>query len=352
VDSLFETGDQEPFEKSDEPTGFVFAGRRELSAAERRIVRWRARQLRGVVLFCGLLFPIVLFAALAFGVFIEETQGLNRLGILLVTLVLFAVLVALVIVAYVFLGESRAVGRDARHGFVERYSGVLVPDDENCRPFAELLRSGLLKSGLSQVQWFEILPRSGFLWQANGVRPRRWTPITAPSSVDVAEAPEYAALAAEWVERLAEEGEAIYVGKRELTREEIRELKRHVRHLVIEPLRIALPVTLWFVTVLVLCVRSGSYPTGWNLVMFIVLGVLTLVSDFLLVDRLREVRPYRADIRLGRVNIIRYPLTEEDSGPGRPELSPPVEALPFSGATWTIEGQPAFWRSVPGSLTV
>jgi hypothetical protein len=125
-------------------------------------------------------------------------------------------------------------------------------------------------------------------------------------------------------------------------------LKHHMRRRTAEPLKFALPATLWFGAVLWLCVRSGRFPTGFNLIEFAGLGVLTVIADFLLISRLLHIRLHLIDAHLARVTIVRQPLPDDNAGAQNAGLSAAVEILPASGNTWTIAGQPARWRVVDG----
>jgi len=168
--------------------------------------------------------------------------------------------------------------------------------------------------------------------------------VAPPRTVDTAAPPPSARIAAEWVEPTLIEGDTIYLGERQLTAAELREIRRYRRRLIWEPLRIALPLTLWFGTVLALCLSSGRYPTRINLVFFILLGIVTVIQNVLLVARVGEARLYGADARAGRVRIIRFPLSGDEAARGGGRLSQAIEALPVSGATWTVDGAPALWR--------
>src|SRR5206468_1716210 len=108
------------------------------------------------------------------------------------------------------------------------------------------------------LQWLEVLPRSGFLWQANNTRPRRWIPFMPPEEVEVAETPAFAAVAAEWAEPVAGEETPARVGQRELSADEVRELRQHVRRALRVRLVWVIPYNLWFWTVVGLGLREGQ----------------------------------------------------------------------------------------------
>jgi hypothetical protein len=315
--------------------------------------RWATRelQLRAVFLACILAFPVVLLSAGLAGTFAEEAEGITRLAVVLAIVVVLALIVVLVFAAHVFWPQCPALGRDVQRGLVERYSCVLPTQPGSVPPLFTLVEQELLRAGASRVQWIEVLPRSGYLWQANGVRPRRWILAAPPGLAEVADTPAYAAIAAEWVERASRDGEAAYLGQRELSRDELREVKEYIRGVVIGPLRTALHVTLSFGVMTALCVAPGNYPAEGNLY-FSALGAVTVLADLLCARRLMGARRYLADARVGRVKIVRYPLIGEETSSRRPVLSEAIEVLPVSGRTWTVDGEPAPWRAGIPSMTI
>lgn len=339
----------EPQEGTTGSAALTAAGRRLLTRGERAILRRRARLLEARVGLLVMAFPPVLFIALAVGTLMEEASGFARgIGTGGMALLL-GVCVAIVLVGRAWWKESRAVRRDARLGYVERYEVVLNESLASHPWLVKLFGEGLLARGTAPVHFLEVLPTSGCLWRANGTRIRRWFPLLPARFADVAETPPFAAIAAEWVEPPVGDESGLHVGERELTGDEIRELKRYSRRERSRHARIALPLSLWFGVVLWLCLEAGRFPTGYGLVMFVGLGLATLTWNGLLIACLLRTRLLAQDARVGRVVIARF--ADEAAGGTGPSatLSPPVELLPVSGAEWTSGGLPAEWRVTGGA---
>lgn len=347
------SGSEEQWETppAGESTGFRRAGRRALTPAERRVVRGRARWLWAKFALAVLAFWVVLFLALGTGVFIAEAEGVARFALILATLLLFGGTVALFLAARLFLGDSRALARDARRGYVQRYAGILPPPEEIDPGLQSLLAAGLLKRDRAVPQWFEVLPHSGFLWQANGARPRCWIPLMAAQPVEVAETPAFAAIAAEWTEPVSGAGAPVRVGQRELSPDEVRELRQQLRRVLWVRLAWAIPLNLWFGTVLLLDIHAGHLPrgSGWaywhDAAAFLVLGAVTILTDLLLLRSLQEAWIHAREARIGRVVIVRSPLVEDETPEETPAAWVTLELLPLSEAVWTIDGDPAGWRT-------
>jgi hypothetical protein len=344
----------------DESSGFRRAGRRALTPAERRVVRNRSRWLWLQSAGAALGFWIVFLFALGTGVLIEEAQGSSRFTVTAVTILLFAGTIALFLAARSFLRESRALGQDARRGYVQRFTGVLPPPEAIEPRLQSVLEVGLLKRDRATPQWFEVLPHSGFLWQANGARPRRWIPLMPPMVVELAETPAFARIAAEWAEPVAGAEAPVRVGQRELSPDEVRELRQQLRRALWVRLAWVIPCTAWFGTVVVLGIREGHLPQRLDVTYFhnlrefltffhdiaalLVLSLATILGNVALIRGLREAWMHAREAQIGQVVIVRRPLEDEEAPEEAPTAWVTLELLPVSEAVWTIDGEPAGWR--------
>lgn len=293
-------------------------------------------------------FPPVLFIALAIGTLLGEpstfARGIGASGMAL----LLGLCVAIVLVGRGWWVESRAVRRDARLGYVERYQ-VVLDEALAAHPWlVKLLGEGLLTRVAPGAHILEVLPTSGCLWRANGTRLRRWSPLLPARFAELAETPPYAAIAAEWVEPPAGDSSGLHVGERDLTDEEVRELERYIRRQRVRHARVALPLSLYFAAVLWFCLQSGRFPISYQLFLFIGIAIATVAWDVLLIACLLKTRLLLQDARIGRVVIARFAdESAEEAGPST-ALTAPVEVLPVSGAEWTSGGLPAEWRVTGG----
>jgi hypothetical protein len=179
----------------------------------------------------------------------------------------------------------------------------------------------------------ERLPFSGLLWTING----KITPaISVAESVPVANLPETASMAAQWLSPTMSTTEKNYFSnKREITASELRELRRHQLHLAWERWRGLYAFDLYLVLVVVL---SGS---GLKLAVFDWLGVAALTAA-LLAFHTRAFRDLFTavslshDIASKRLLIVRVERGQAES--------PIYEVLPRSGMPWSVNGAPASWR--------
>jgi hypothetical protein len=331
--------------------GLRRAGRRALTLAERRAVRGQSRRrwglLAGAVIGCW----IALLLAMGVGAAVEDAEGAARLMLAGVTLLLLVGAIAVFLAARHFLAESRALARDARRGSVQQFQGTLPTEAGDDPRLRSLFEAGLVKRDPEAVQSFEILPHSGILWQANGARPRRWISFLPPEPVEVAETPAFAAMAAEWAEPLGGDETPARVGQRDLSPDEVRELRQQTRRALRVRLVWIIPYNLWFWIVIGLALRQGHLPraSGWSFwhdfVSFLLLGGIAIAGDVALARSFREAGRHARDARIGRVVILRSPLMPADG----PEAAPPacvtLELLPVSEAVWTVDGEPAGWRT-------
>ncbi|MFN3651606.1 MAG: hypothetical protein ACK47B_18675 [Armatimonadota bacterium] len=323
--------------------GLRLAEFRALTPAERIEIRYAAfaRYLWSALAF--VLFPLAFATFVVLGLPLASRPVAS--GLVAVVVVVGLVVMALLLLAgRDWLRWARALSRDARQGAVQRFEGVIphlpAPDES----LQSLLKEGLLQAGSEETQWLEVLPVSGGVLQANGVRPRRWIRARRRR---VAEVPEYAATAAEWVSPARTSGEEVYLNHRELTAAETEELRRHIRRLTLRPLLLAVALDAWLGTVLVL---SGGRLEGTQLLTGLLLLVVAVRANWSAYRSLALGGRLRQDLRIGRVVITRSPKSDPEletlPGGEAPTLSDPDEFLPVSGALWSEAGQPAPWRTL------
>lgn len=322
--------------------GLPRAGGRPLHAPEVGELRELAGQFQRKGLSALAAIPLLLAGLLGLAAALGWTTP-GRLSPVLILLTVGLPLLALVARdCLVLAGEIR---RDIAAGSTSRFEGEVGRVIGYDGTLARLLRSGLLRKGSSETQWFEILPVSGLVWCANGIRPRRW--IRA-ACAETAPLPSYAGVAAEWVETVdASREDAFHVGKRELSREELAELDRHVRRMLMKPLLSALLLNGWLLAaVWALAAGRAHLDTGHTMFLFSVLVVVTAQVDLRLFHCLKLLHKLRRDGRLRLAVIVRSPaLLRQD--PSAPTLLPPDEFLAVSGVLWTRAGAPAPWRLAP-----
>jgi hypothetical protein len=324
--------------------GLRRTGTRPLSDAERAELDARERVFRVRGLW-ALGFIPVLGGALAAILLLwgrEPAHALTAVPVILLTILT----PVLVLIARDCLTLARDLARDRTSGQAERFEGVVGPLGTVDPALRRLLQTGLLHPGGSQPQWFEVLPASGLVWQANGARPAHW--IRA-SLAQTANLPTYASIAAEWVESVdRSRDDAFHVGKRELSEGESEELRRHRRRLLVRPVVTAGLLNLWL-SLAVWAHLTAAYDLAevHRTFLFAVLVALTVQATWTLARALWLAARFARDLRLRLAIIVRTPslIHRDENGP--PPLMPPDEFLAVSGVLWTRGGVPAHWRMAP-----
>jgi hypothetical protein len=313
--------------------GLRLSGRRELSSEERREVERLAGEFRRRAFRLLLPGPLLfLTCVLLFGLLPDLELRWTLLVFCAVGLPLLAGL-PLGLAARTWFRAARALLEDARTGFTDQFAGNARELPGRNGTLDRLVREGL-QVGAGEPQSFEVLPRSGVVWQVNGSRPGR--PIIA-ARAEVADLPPYAAIAAEWTEPAGAGPGSIHLGNRELSPPERDEVERHRRRLAFRAVPAGVALTGWFLTALV----TNSWPDAVDTAALLALMVLAnLYTARCLRLGLRLAR----DAAIGRAVIVRSPLPPPATGEGPSGLAAPQEFLPGSGLLWSNAGIPAAWR--------
>lgn len=187
----------------------------------------------------------------------------------------------------------------------------------------------------------EILPASQATWLVDGERPRKWT---AAETSEVANTPEYAATAAQWVEPADPGDEASpRFNHREMSGAEREEISRHLHRLRWSSVPVAALMTLYAALRIIGAAVTQTVPAPT----FLIWLMATVFVDWNLYKRWLVGSRLTRDLGAGRIVIARMPMKDEGQG----ELSAPVEVLPQSRLVWTDSGQPAAWRVAHASQT-
>jgi hypothetical protein len=309
--------------------GFQQSGVRELTPAELEELRaLSARfQARGRVALGGTV-AVVTVAALA------AWLGGSLAWLVLALFIISLALPLGLMIAREGLVRARAFRQDA--GWLRQFSGCITPSLPEDELRDRLVRRRLLFGDARPGQWFEVLPHSHLMWTANGYRVPVW--MRTPPNV-LAEVPEYAATAAQWVEPADQPGsEGIHLNFRELTTAERNEVRKHARKLMLRSVGGALLMTFWTGAIW-LTSDTGDRHFGKFLV-----GGFAAWSWWNVVRILSTVGKLTRDAEHGRVVIIRRALSESGDPHRSPDLTPPDEFLPESGIPWTVAEKPASWR--------
>ena len=250
----------------------------------------------------------------------------------------------------------RGLRRDLRAGYVKRFAGLTEPACAKCdETYRRLNRARLAPEKPAGAWSIEVLPMSGRVWRINDQLVASWVPARCSS---VAEVPEFASVAAQWLEPVDEcEQGRLLAGRRDLSTAEIRELRRVGRNLWRRPLPLAGILAIWLAIPGAQLVREHHLRDRPSAVAFWVLLVLALLLSWRFVRSFVFARRIGADAASGYVVI----LSSEPSAPGadaerKPEAEgagaaadagerpPIIEMLPNSRTVWTENGRPAQWR--------
>jgi len=231
-----------------------------------------------------------------------------------------------------------ALTADVNAGLVSVYRGVLAERNRLEPTQLGLLATHLLRLDPGEQQTIELLKNSRVVWRVNGLPTKR---TIQPTLTEVASTPQFAAIAAQWLEPVSRHEQSIlYGGKRELSDNEKRELRRFVKRLVTRPATSSLPVA--FLSLALAANLYHAHEIDRDLMFwFFLLGGLFNVMFYLF--QIRQARRFGDDLRVGYVGIRRIgpsdPVSMTD-GPSEPD----IEFLPVTGMLWTKSGEPAVWR--------
>jgi hypothetical protein len=337
--------------------GMPLAMRRPLDEGERRRLGDEARRLRwrgwGVVLLYPVLAAAFALAAARSHEFSPLSQGILAVGAIL----LFALCLPVqILVARDAFARSRGLSQDRRCGFIKRYAGELDARAGADQTLLLLRRARLIPADSSGEWSIEVLPASRRVWR---VRDRSVAGWIVARAVEVADTPEVAAIAAQWLEPAGRIGNATLLGgQRELSGAEREELCRYARRLWLRPLPWAIGLTLWLSMPVAVLIVEGNLHSRGDWIRFALLALATLWMDAAFLRGLWVAGRLRRDAAAGHVMILRPepggpPPPEGEAWPpatgaAGPDAEEPVtlEVLPFSHWLWTEDSRPASWRKV------
>jgi hypothetical protein len=320
--------------------GLPFKEERALTEEEmRRLTLLHRYALRVRLLAGGLIFPTL--AAACFiswklhirPVLLTPDTDISRPPGLFSTLTSAAVLLEIWLCLR-YSGRARAIQLDLQSGLAEVYSGVLAERSRMEPTQQRLLASGVLSTDATRLQSLELLKCSHILWRVNGICMKR---LIQPALTQVAAQPAFAAIAAQWLEPVSRQNEAVlYGGRRELSPEEKGELRSFVKRLVVRPATTTLPVSCLSLLLASELYRDHPIDTDGLFWIFVIGGIFNVA---LYLFQITQARRFMADLNVGYVGIRRI----ETLGPV-PHMEPDIEFLPVTGMLWTRSGQPAAWR--------
>lgn len=342
--------DQVPEGTSIWAAGLRLVGQRELAPEERMEIRRAAMTFAALACGSALILPLIVLSLLltiALGGRLDAPVSPLTAAVVLLLLALGGVL-GYGMIRWV--RWSRLLARDARHGHTELFEGEVDAHQILSATTRRLVRSGLLRRTPGSApdedpEQVEVLPRSSLVWKVNGDRPRSWIQTQMRRVADV---PAFAAVAAEWLDRVTgDDATPIHIGHRELSTAERTELDELARRVVLKPVLLATALLAWLGLVLGYLAMHGEHAPGHPPTTLLGLCVLVAVAIANAMRNAGLSMQFRRDLSFGRVIITRSPRFDpEDPEPETPALSPPEEFLPASRVMWSRAGRPAPWRTM------
>jgi hypothetical protein len=225
---------------------------------------------------------------------------------------------------------------DVASGFVKQFAGTLPKFPAIDRKFVwdetlhALMHRQVLPVSGGEVS-LEVLSGSGRIWRAQGQLVKPWI---QGRPTQVAEAPQYAKIASQWLEPIpTRDGSELLGGKRDLSPPEVEELSRFARRLWIRPLPVAVGFTVWSSIPLWILLFHGHSDQEWYLYAFVLF--MTLRVDYWLYQAIVLAKSMKRDALIAKVVILKKEDAEQIA-----------EVLPLSQRLWSLDGVPAPWRRV------
>lgn len=243
-------------------------------------------------------------------------------------------------------GRRKALLGDLRCGFVKQFAGMMAPDVGTEATLIKLRQARIVPRTGTGHWSLELLPASRRMWRVQEQRVKPW--IIA-NVVEVAQTPEMAGIAAQWLQPVTRnDDETLLGGRRALSQAERDELLRYARHAWTRPLPGAIGFTLWAGVRISSLLLHPLLNTGINWIFFTLFVFFTLLMDVALVMQVLLSRKLRQDAQAGHVIIVGVEKNAPSVSRVTPADTVPMirEVLPHSKREWTQEGRPAVWRTI------
>ena len=343
--------------------GLPLVRQRPFEPEEQEHLQTLARRLRRRGIMAVLAYPLVVacFGIAGWASSSSAEQGLGAMMISgLLLLIVYGPMMALIIRDTIV--RCRAVAGDLRCGYVQQFAGAMSPDTDGDKTVIKLREKRVVpKTGMGQWN-LELLPHSRRVWRVQEQRVKPWIVATV---VEVAQTPEMAAIAAQWLQPIAREGgETLLSGRRELSQGEQDELQQYARRLWLRPLPAAIGLTLWAsLRIIAHNVHHHAYE-GVDQLGVAVLVFFAFCADMVFIGTLQFARKLSRDAQQGQVVIVgmeNKPApdfvmdVENNAAPAAIQSfvnndGAIQEILPQSRREWTRAGQPAAWRAATPSI--
>lgn len=303
---------------------------RSFTVEEETLLRQQRRHETMGAILLGIFGTIASFV----GMMVTMLFSKNNLGLSALAFIFGMPLIALcVFQGYRFLEHALLLSCDLRNGLLQRYAGVLEANAVNLlqEKVGKPLKRTMVVGENCELQ---VYAGSGRLKSASSQVYHGWD-IKLPCSKTAA-TPPYAAIAAQWLDRVdtTESGDAVFMGNRELSAEELAEIRASAFRCWWQPCRTLLTCAS-FPAILLMGALLNHKPYSFQLGLLIFVGVLGLIP---VLRGCGLALQLRGALRVGAVRILHIPASNPD------EEEVQLEFLVGSKILWTRHGLPAPWR--------
>ena len=318
-----------------------------MDEAERQGLRREAQRLRRVGIGAIALFPCFFAVMALLTIVTQSTRDFAQAASLLMLILTPLGLPVCLLLARDCFRRSKGLFGDLKCDFIKRFEGPLAPNQIADETLERLRRAKLAPKKGAAWYGMEILPASGRVWRVTGAAVRGWV---VAQTVEVAQTPEFANIASQWLQPFAQnENATLLGGQRDLSSAEQDELRRFARLLWLRPLPFAAGLTLWAampVAAWMLGRHSANAFSFWQALFLVFFAVVT---DYHFIHAVLLSRRIGQDAQRGRVMILSEQANlEKDKPPAQSQINAGkaeiVELLPISRMIWTGDGRPAAWR--------
>ncbi len=352
--------------------------RRKLDAQERQLLQRQLRLLRWRVPGILLSFAAIYGGIYAIAQAVSSTEQDRQIAVTLGYVVFYFVFApAMLLLLYDVFRRRKAWWSELNAQEVKRFAGIFQPEP-GAKALLQTLRHSRFTPDKATGMWsIETLGPCGRLCRVQDHPVKVWKNMPF---VRVAQTPEVAAIAAQWLQPVQHDGEENLYGQREMSPCEQEELRRFARRLCLRFLPLTLAYTLLVCVLAGLNVAHFPMPDQAARVCLILLACGSVDLYITAAKVLQASRRMYLDAQAARIAIIRVDAKtiaetnkaeqmgarqrrlhnmkyssikkntakiKETAGAGQEDIAAEeiaVEVLPFTQRRWTEAGHPSAWR--------
>ncbi len=312
--------------------GFPLVEQRSFTIEEAARLRLQRRNAYLFAVLVGLLGSVSSFSGMLAGLMVFR----DNLGLCALSFIAGMPLTACCFfLGYRCLLHGNMAGRELKQGTLQCFAGTVhVTHLMQLKKIGNALKFPVNNGDPCEV-W--VYSATGRLLHISGHYYRGWE--IAPPRYATAALPPSAAIAAEWLEEVGttDTGDPVFAGTRELSVEELEEIRLAANHAWWHPLQRLLGIAILPELLLIAAIvtRHPYQVHLWLLFIIYGLGAITILRGLAIAARLTRGR------RLGRVGMLRIEPTSPEGAESTAEI------LIGANLFWSQDGRPAVWRGIP-----